>query len=176
MTAHSDAIKIGYSDYWDVWLERSGSRLVLERYTPLDYEYMEDYIRDNCDLLGEWQDAVYHWRTEQWYDDWLSDYEYRYEDHFSYNGTTDEYYDEYSSDYEYYTFEISHNTREEMLQNVIDSFNDDFNHWHFEYGWDIRAFNELREHILRMYDEWKEWDKEREERAKPHWQVFSYYK
>jgi hypothetical protein len=37
-----------------------GDKIELKRMTALDYEYMEEYIDNNTDLLAEWQDDAYH--------------------------------------------------------------------------------------------------------------------
>ena len=175
MMTRNEALRLGYSDYWDIWLKRSWDAIELERYHPLDYEYMEDYINDRTDTLDAWRDDVYNWNTTQSYDDWLSDYEYPYEDYFNYNSDTDESYDENDSDYEY-TYYYAHSDKDVIIQQVIEEFDENFAEWHFEFGWDIHNYGELRDEIARLYDDCKEYEKQRDEAKKPHRDVFSYYK
>lgn len=175
MTARYEALRLGYSDYWDIWLKRSWDAIEIERYHPLDYDYMEEYIDNNTDLLSEWQDAVYHWNTEESFSEWRQDYEYPYEDYFNYNSDTDEYYDENDSDYEY-TYFYANGDKDAVVQQVIDEFDDTFLSWGFEFSWDIHNYGELRDEIERLYDDCKEYEKEKEEAKKPHRDVFSYYK
>jgi hypothetical protein len=88
------AIKIGASDYGVVYLERSGDRLKLIRYNPLDSEYMDDYMSDRVDIMSEWRDAVYNGDTEDSYEEFRDNYSYDYDDYFSYDSDTGEYYEE----------------------------------------------------------------------------------
>ena len=169
-----DYIKVGYSDYGDVLLKRMEDRIMLKRYSPLDYDYMQEYIDENSDLLSEWQDDAYNWRTELGYDDWRENYEYRYEDWFTYDSETDEYYDENDSNMTWDWFYLSDFTKDRVIEQVMDVFYEEYQQWNFEWA-DIND-QQLREKIGQYYDDCKQYKIELEERSKPHWNVFNYYK
>lgn len=168
-----DWIKIGWSDYWDIWLKIMGDKMELKMVNPLDYEYMEEYIDNNSDLLSEWQDDAYHWNTELGYDEWRENYEYRYEDYFTYDGELDVYYDENDSDCTWDYFYPTEYSKEEILDKVLTVFEDTYNGWHFEYA---ITDTEFRNKIWEYYDECIKYKEEQEEKRKPHWNVFNYYK
>ena len=170
----ADYEKIWYSDYGDIFLKVVWERIMLKRYTALDYEYMEDYIRDNHNIREEWQDDVWNWNTEDWYDDWLQDYEYPYDDYFAYDNDTDEYYDEDSDDTMRDYFYVDTHTKDEVIESIMNKFEENYNYWNFERA--IRDEWQLRILIGEYYDKCKQNIKEREERNKPHWNVFNYYK
>jgi len=169
------SIKIGSTDYWDVLLKRMGDKIMLKRYLPLDYDYMQQYIDDNIDMLSEWQNDVYHWNTEQGYDEWRQDYEYEYSDYFRYDSEEDEYYDEDDGNTTWDYFYPKENSRENIIEVIMDYFHDDYQVWNFE--WEA-GINEqvLRVKIWEYYDECQNYLKELEEKRKPHWNVFNYYK
>lgn len=171
----TDYEKIWYSDYGDIWLKRVWNRIMLKRYTPLEYQYMEDHIRDNHDIRWEWQDDVWNWNTEEWYDDWLQNYEYPYEDYFCYDSDTEEYYDEDDNDTMRDYFYTDTYTKEQVIENVIDQFEENYQDWNFEWATNIDD-RRLRELVWQYYDCCKTYEKEREEANKPHWNVFNYYK
>lgn len=167
-------IKIGSTDYWDVYLERAWDKIMLKRYRPLSYEYMEEYINENVDTLSERQDDVYNWHTELGYDEWMQNYEYQYWDYFRYDDAAGEYYDD-DSDVEWDNFYPKDGSRERIIEMAVDYFNDDYQSWNFE--WEA-GINEqvLRVKIWEYYDECQNYMKELEEKRKPHWNVFNYYK
>lgn len=169
-----DYIKVGYSDYGDIFLKRMEDRIMLKRYSSLDYDYMQEYIDENSNLLDEWQDAAYHWRTELGYDDWRENHEYRYEDWFTYDSETDEYYDENDSNMTWNWFYLSDFTKDRVIEQVMDVFYEEYQQWNF--GWADINDQQLREKIGQYYDECKQYKIELEERNKPHWNVFNYYK
>lgn len=173
--AHSQVYRLGYSDYGDIILKRNWKEIEIERYHPLDYDYMDEYIDNNIDLLSEWQDAVYHWNTEESFNEWRQDYEYPYDDYFNYNGDTDEYYNENDGDYTYDYFCAVTTPKDVLIQQFIETFEDSYDDWNFERG-EIRGYNDLRETLSRFYDQCLEWQAEKEESQKPHWKAFSYYK
>lgn len=168
------SVQIGYSDYGDVYLKRCGNTIYLKRYTPVDYEYMEDYIDDNHDMRWEWQEDVWNWNTESGYDERRQNYEYDYDEYFCYDSDTDEYYDEWDNDFLLYNWGINWRTREEMIDTIMESFEDDFDTWGFEYS--SMNDNRFREIIWEYYDECVAWEEERIEAQKPHWNAFNYYK
>ena len=167
--------RIGYSDYGDIYLKRIGERVILKRYTPLDYEYMEEYIRDNHDLRWEWQDDVWNWNTEQGFDERMQDYEYDYDSEFTYDSDTDEYYNEYDDETMYESWYSSELDKEDLIERAMEYFGDELNDSSLTFV-DITNENQLRVLIWEYYDECIAWSKEREERNKPHWNVFNYYK
>lgn len=169
-----DYIKVWYSDYGDIFLKRIDTRLMLKRYSSVDYDYMQEYIDNNCDLLSEWQEDVYHWNTEDWYDEWRQDYEYRYEDYFAYDSDTDEYYDEDSDDITWDWFYTDGFNKEDFIERVMDCFYENYQQWNFEWA-DVNE-DRLREIIWKYYDDCITYKGELEERNKPHWKVFNYYK
>lgn len=168
-----DWIRIGYSDYWDIWLKVMGDKIELLMANPLDYEYMEEYIDNNSDLLGEWQNDAYHWRTELGYDERRQNYEYQYSDYFNYDSELDIYYDENDSDCTWDYFYPTEYSKEEILERVLDVFEDTYNGWHFEW---VITNTEFRNKIGEYYDECIKYKEEQEEKKKPHWNAFSYYK
>lgn len=169
----TEVIKVGYSDYWDIWLKRIGDRIALKRITPLDYEYMEEYIDNNCDLLSEWQDDAYNWHTELGYDERRQNYEYRYDDWFSYDSDLDTYYDNNDNNYTYDYFYPTDHSKEDIINIVVDTFDDDYNVWNFEEEINLDSF---RETVWRFYDDCIKYREELEENKKPHWSAFNYYK
>ena len=170
-----DWIKVGYSDYWDVWLKIMGDKIELKRMTALDYEYMEEYIDNNTDLLSEWQDDAYQWRTELGYDDRRQNYEYEYSDYFHYDGEVDIYYDENDNDCTWDYFYPTQWSKEEILDRVLRTFDDDYMAWNFEWA-EWMNDNVFREKIWEYYDKCIKYEAEMEEKRKPHWSVFNYYK
>lgn len=170
------SIKIGSTDYWDVLLKRMGDKIMLKRYHPLDYGYMQQYIDDNIDMLSEWQNDVYHWNTEQGYDEWRENYEYEYSDYFRYDSEEDEYYDEDDSDTTWdYFYPSRENDKETIVDLVMDYFHNDYQVWNFDWYADMNE-QVIREKIGQYYDECVQYTKELEEKRKPHWNAFSYYK
>lgn len=169
-----EIIKVGYSDYWDIWLKRIGDRIQLKRVTPLDYDYMQEYIDNNVDLLSEWQEDAYNWRTELGYDERRQDYEYRYDDWFNYDGDLDTYYDENDSYYTYDYFYPTEREKDELIDLVVDVFDDEYNAWNFEMA-EINL-DSFRETVWRFYDDCVKYKEEQEEKKKPHWSAFNYYK
>lgn len=167
-------VKIWYSDYGDIWLKKAGDRIMLKRYTAVDYEFMEDYIRENHDILWEWQNEAYNWNTEMWYDEWLQDYEYPYDDYFCYDSDTEEYYNDDDSDTMRDYFYVDGYTKEEVIENLIDRFDNDYVTWNFE--WANMDETQMRRIIWEYYDDCMKRVTEREEARKPHWNVFNYYK
>lgn len=172
---HTEAVIIGYSDYGDVYLKRVADRILLKRYHPLDYDYMDEYIRDNHDTLWDWQDAVAHWDTEQSYADRMSDYEYEYSDYFDYDSESDEYYDSYDGDYECLYYETVDRDKETVLERIMEDFNETFDDWgfHFVDGYNADSLN--RE-FWEYFDNCVKYREYQEEEKKPHWKVFNYYK
>lgn len=170
-----DYKRIGYSDYWDVYLKRIGEKIQLKRFTPVDFEYMEEYINDRVDFRSEWQDDVQSWYTEDWYDTWRDNYEYHYQDYFSYDDDTDQYYDYDSDDTLQDTFYTDNHSKEDLVEEILDMFNNDYTYWHFE-RLDWMNVARLRTSIEEFYDNCREFAKEKEEARKPHWNVFNYYK
>lgn len=171
----TDYEKIWYSDYGDIYLKRVGEKIQLIRYTPLEYGYMEDYINDNHDVRQEWQDDVWNWNTEAWFDEWREDYEYPYDDYFAYDSDTGEYYSDDDDDTRRDYFYTDTHTKEEVIENVMNEFEDDYQGWSFERatGMNDRWFREL---VWQYYNACRTYAKEREEANKPHWNVFNYYK
>lgn len=166
---------IGNTDYYSVYLIREWSYITLKRMTEKSYEEMEEYIRDNADLESEWRDAVYNWNTEQWFDSWLSDYEYYYWDYFQYDNVVDIYYDEEDNDYTCDDFNIhSRENKEDFVNEVMGYFDEYYNTSNLEF--EEVQYDQLRDKINEYYDKVVAYEKEREERNKPHWQAFSYYK
>ena len=160
---------------WEIYLKRIEDRLMLKRYTPLDYDYMQEYIDNNVDLLGEWQEDVYHWNTEQGYDEWREDYEYRYDDYFTDDSDTGEYYDENDWDMTrdwFYTTDTTN--KEDFIERVMDTFNEEYYRWNYER---IEMTEDRLRHIVwQYYDDCFKYKEELAERNKPHWKVFNYYK
>lgn len=170
----SKATCIGSSDYGSVWLKRVGANIYLKRYHPKEYSDMEEYIRETHDTLSEWQSDAYNWHTEQSYEEWMQDYDYRYEDYFEYDSDTDEYYDYDDSDTLICYWYCCDRPKNELIDIVVSWFNDDYDNWEFEfYNFDDYSFMEL---IWRYYDECVAYEKQIEEAKKPHWNVFNYYK
>lgn len=165
---------IGNTDYYSVYLIREWSYITLKRMTEKTYEEMEEYIRENWDLESEWRDAVYHWNTEEWFDDWLTDYDYYYWDYYEYDNVVDIYYSE-DDDYLCDDFNIhSRENKEDYINEILDCFDEYYNTSNLEFA-DIQ-YDQLRDKISEYYDKVVAYDKEREEASKPHWQAFSYYK
>lgn len=168
-------IHIGSSDMWDIYLKRIEDRLMLKRYTSLDYDYMQEYIDNNVDLLDEWRESVSNWYTEEWYDDWREGYEYHYDDYFTYDSDTDEYYDENDWDMTRDWFYTTDNTdKEEFIERVMDTFNEEYFRWNYERNG--MTEDRLREIVWQYYDDCFKYREELKERNKPHWKVFNYYK
>lgn len=167
-------IKIWDSDMGNIYLKRIDNRLMLKRYTPLDYDYMNEYIENNADILGERQRAAYDWDTELGYDDWRENYEYDYWNWFTCDSDTDDYYDENDWDMIRDWFYTETYTKEQVIQNVIDCFNDTYYYWNFE--WDNIDEARFRQIIWEYYDECKLYKEQLEMAKKPHWNVFKYYK
>lgn len=168
-------IHIGSSDMWEIYLKRIEDRLMLKRYTPVDYDYMQEYIDNNVDLLSEWQEDVYHWNTEDWYDEWREHYEYRYEDYFTYDSDTDEYYDDNDWDMTRDWFYTTDNTnKEDFIERVMDTFNEEYYRWNYERI--EMTEDRLRDIVWQYYDDCFKYKEELKERNKPHWKVFNYYK
>jgi len=166
---------IGNTDYYSVYLIREWDYITLKRMTEKNYEEMEEYIRENADLESEWRDAVHNWDTEQWFDSWVEDYDYYYWDYFQYDNVVDIYYDEEDNDYLCDDFNIhSYDSKEDCIDNVMEYFDEYYytNSLEFSDIW----YNELRDKISEYYDKVVAYGKEREERSKPHWKAFSYYK
>ena len=153
----ADYKKIWYSDYGDVYIKRVGEKIELIRFTPLDYEYMENYINENNDIRGEWQEDVWNWNTEMWFDEWRDDYEYPYGDYFAYDSDTDEYYDDSSDDTTRNYFYVDTYTKEQVIESVIDEFEESYNYWNFERA-DINEL-QLRNIIGDYYDKCKQYNK-----------------
>lgn len=174
MIDYGDSYKVWYTDYGDVVLKRCGDRLYLKKYTPLDYEWMEEYIRDNHDTLWERQESVYNWHTQDSYNDRISEYEYPYDDYFEYDSETEEYYDSDDGDYseDYWNLREFDN-EDDCLAQILEMFDDGYNTWNFEYA---HNQNDFWDKIRKFYEDAVEYKAEQEERAKPHWQVFNYYK
>lgn len=170
MMSCSDCFFIGNTDYGNIYLKRLPSRLMLKRFRPLDDEYMQEYIDNNADMLGEWQSDAYHWRTELGYDEWRENYDYEYSNWFTYDGETDTYYDENDSDTTYDNFYPKEYSKEQIVDLIIDCFNDDYYDSSFE-GVNVQ---QLREKIGQFYDECLQYEKELADRNKPH--CFYYYK
>lgn len=168
-------IRIGSTDCWDVYLKRMGDRIVLKRYHPLDYEYMQQYIDENVDILGERQSDVYNWRTESGYDEWRQDYEYQYWDYFRYDTEAEEYFNDDDSDTTWDDFYPEAHSREDIIEMAVGCFDENYLVWNFEW---VAGMNEqvMREKIGQYYDECMQYLKELEEKRKPHWNVFNYYK
>ena len=167
--------RLGTSDYGDIYLKRCGWRIVLKRFSPLDCGYMEDYINENHDIRGEWQEDVWNWNTEQGFDEWREDYSYEYSEYFSYDNETDEYYDEDSSDTLRDYFYPERASKEEIISQVMEYFDNDYSSGNFEMDSDM-DWQRIRELIGEYYDKCKQYLKELEESKKPHWNVFNYYK
>ena len=163
------------SDYWDIYLKRVGEKIQIIRYSPLDYEYMEDYINDNHDIRGEWQDDVWNWNTEMGYDEWREEYEYRYDDYFAFDSETGEYYDDNDDDTTRDYFYTDRDSKEDVVEMVMGTFEDNYEGWSFSRttGMDDAR---MRNIIRQYYDECVVYSKDREEAQKPHWNVFNYYK
>lgn len=174
MVSSSSYVQIGYSDYGDIYLKRQWDRIILKRINPLDYEYMDDYIRDNHDIRWEWQDDVYNWHTEQSYDEWLDDYEYPYWDFFTWDSDADAYYDDYSDDSLFDAWYVQGRDRETTIEWILDKFSE-YEDWDFNYV-DWNNHNRLRELVAQYFDEAVEYIEWQEEQKKPHWNAFSYYK
>lgn len=171
----ADYEKIWYSDYGDVYIKRVGEKIELIRFTPLDYEYMEDYIRDNHDIRGEWQEDVWNWNTEMGYDDRVADYEYPYDDYFSYDSETDQYYEDGDDNTTWDYIYVNDFTKEQVIERTMNLFEENYEeYWNFERA-DINEL-QLRNIIGDYYDKCKQCIQEREEARKPHWNVFNYYK
>lgn len=171
----SEWIRIGYSDYGDVYLKRIGEKIQIKQYTPLDYDYMESYIRDNADALGEWQTEVYNWRTELGFDEWRENYDYDYGNWFSYDDEMDEYYDNDNSDTTWDYFYPTERSEDVIIEQVMSIFENDYNCRSFE--WDSNMNEQLlREKISEYYNKCEQYEKELEESRKPHYNAFSYYK
>lgn len=147
---------------------------MLKRFTPLDGDYMRDYIDENVDLLWERQNDVYNWWTEQGYDEWREDYEYEYDNYFTYDWDMDEYYDENDNDMTWDWFQTRDYSKEDVINRVMDAFEDEYNAWGFERAGIDEA--QLRQKIGEYYDNCRAYDEEIEEKKKPHWNAFSYYK
>ena len=177
----SENILLWNSNYWDVYLRRLNETIKLVRIFPLDYEYMEEFIDNNHDIYAERQDEVYHWNTRDGYDDWRSDYDYPYGDYFCYEGDADVYYDDNDDSYTYdYIRTRSAETNDfrakgVVVQAVVDIFNGNFLDGNFSYA---QWMNDtvLLEKIGELYDNCVKFRKYEEERRKPHWNVFNYYK
>lgn len=168
-------IQIGSSDMWEIYLKRIEDRLMLKRYTPLDYDYMQEYIDNNVDLLDEWREDVSNWYTEDWYDEWREHYEYRYDDYFTDDSDTGEYYDENDWDMTRDWFYTTDNTnKEEFIERVMDTFNEEYYRWNYERI--EMTEDRLRDIIWQYYDDCFKYKEELAERNKPHWKVFNYYK
>lgn len=166
--------RIGYSDYWDVYIKRDRDKIELIRFTALEEDTMMDYIDSNVDLLSEWQDDAYHWRTELGYDDRKQNYEYQYSDYYQYDGIIGEYYDENETWMTRNYFYTDSDSKETVIEKVMNLFDDDYMDWNFERaGMDEQ---QLRETIWKYYDDCIQYAKELEERNKPHRNAFSYYK
>lgn len=169
------AVKIGTSDYGNVYLERSGDRLKLIRYNPLDYEYMDEYMSDRVDILSEWREAVYNGDTEDSYEEFRDGYSYDYGYYFQYDGDTGEYYEEDEDWMTWDWFPTMGFTREQVIERVLSKFDEEYMYWDFgREEW--MNDNVFREKIGEVYDICKEYLKQQEEAKKPHWNVFSYYK
>ena len=165
---------IGNTDYYGVYLIRDWSYITLKRMTEKTYEEMEEYIRENGDLESEWRDAVYHWNTEDWFDDWLTDYDYYYWDYYEYDNVVDIYYSE-DDDYLCDDFSIhSRENKEDYIDEIMDYFDEYYNTNNLEFA-DIQ-YDQLRDKISEYYDKIIAYEKEKEEASKPHWRAFSYYK
>lgn len=175
MVDSSRHIEIGSWDYWEVYLKRVWDSIYLKRVVALDYADMDEYIRDNHDILSEWQQEVYNWNTTDSYDDWLQDYEYPYGDYYEWDSDLNFYYDWDADDTLVYHWGTLNYTKEEMIERVINDFCDDFEDGYFEYSNGIND-NRFRQLVGEYYDECVAYRQEREEARKPHWNCFSYYK
>lgn len=172
----SECVKVGETDIGTVYIKRIRDYVQLKRYTMLDDDYMVDYIDSNSDLLSQWQDDAYHWRTEDSFDKWRQDYDYCYSDFFTYDSDTDEYYDEDDSDYMRDNFNPDNfESKEELIDRLMEYFNDEYNRWNLSWE-EIRNEDELRNMAGLLYDNCIKYREEEEERRKPHWNVFNYYK
>lgn len=177
----SENILLWNSNYWDVYLRRVNETIKLIRIFPLDYESMEEYIDNNHDIYAERQDAVYHWNTRDGYDEWRQDYSYNYDDYFCYDGDADVYYDDNDDCYTYdyiRTWSAETNdfrARGVVVQETVNAFNSDYLDGNFSYA---QWMNDtvLLEKIGELYDNCVKFREYEEERRKPHWNVFSYYK
>lgn len=168
-------VRIGSSDMWEIYLKRIEDRLMLKRYTPVDYDYMQEYIDNNVDLLDEWREDVSNWYTEDWYDEWREHYEYHYDDYFTYDSDLDEYYDENDWDMTrdwFYTTDTTN--KEDFIERVMDTFNEEYFRWNYERI--EMTEDRLREIVWQYYDDCFKYKEELKERNKPHWKVFNYYK
>ena len=174
MIDYTNYEKIGYSDYGDIYIKRMGDKIVLKRITPLDYDYMRNYIDENADLLSEWQDDVYHWNTELGYEEWRDNYEYDYSEYFQHDSETDDYYDENETGTTWDYFYTDRARKELTIENAMECFDDEYSTWNFE--WADMNEQQLREKIGQYYDECIQYRNEIEERRKPHWNAFKYYK
>lgn len=165
---------IGSTDYYAVYLIREWSYITLKRMAEKTYEEMEYFIRDNWDLESEWRDAVYYWHTEEWFDDWLDNYDYCYWDYYEYDSAVGIYYSE-DDDYSCDDFNVGRReNKEDCVNDIMDCFDEDYNTSNLEFA-DIQ-YDELRDKISEYYDKVIAYEKDREEASKPHWRAFSYYK
>ena len=176
----NENILLWHSDYWDVYLRRVNEQIKLIRIVPLDYEYMEEYIDNNNDIYSERQDAAYYWDTREGYDEWRSNYSYPYGDYFCYDDDTDSYYDRNDDYFTYdyirtYVGDWDFRDKSFVVQEVVDDFNSDYLDGNFSYA---QWMNDtvLLEKIGELYDNCVKFREYEEERKKPHWNVFSYYK
>lgn len=174
MVSNFNSVRIWYSDYGDVWLKRERNKIQLKRFTPLDYDYMQEYIDENVDMLSEWQEAAYHGETEDSYEYWRENYDYSYWDYFSYDQDGDCYYNEDDNDMTWDWFDTDHD-KDYVIEDVMWILNDDYIDW-TGFTWDSMNENRFREIVGQYYDECKEFEKYMEEQRKPHWNAFSYYK
>ena len=170
-----DVVTVWYSDYGTIYLKRVDDRLMLKRFTPVDYDYMQEYIDNNCDLFSEWQEAVANWETESGYDSWREDYSYDYGNRFTQDNGTDEYYDDNDSDMTWDWFYTNEYDKETTIERVMQIWNSDYFCWSFEWAdrFDEHRFEQI---IWELYDDCVEYRRQLEESRKPHWNVFKYYK
>lgn len=167
--------KIGSSDYWEIYLKRDRDRIELLRYNPLNYEDMEDYINNQISICDEWREAVYNWHTEESFDSRAQNYDYQYEDYFTFDSDTCDYYDEDWDDTLRETKSIDYYSLDEMVDIMMDAFDNDYYTGHFEYEdyMDRATLESLIKSYYKECEDYQEWIKEQ---RKPHWNAFSYYK
>ena len=175
MVDSSKYIQIGSSDYWEIYLKRVGQLVYLKRITALDYADMEEYIRENHDILSEWQQEAYNGNTELWYEEWMQDYEYPYDEYYDRDGDIEVYYDGYSDDTMIFHWNVEDYGKADLIERIMDDFTGDLDTDGFEYShWINDAV--LRQTIWEYIDECVAYIEEREEAQKPHRNAFSYYK
>ena len=163
------------SDYGDVWLKRVGEKIYLMRYTPLDYEYMEEYISDRVDFRSEWQEDVWNWNTEDWYETWRDNYSYDYDEYFNWDSETGEYYQEDDDNTLWDSFITHQIPKDEVVNRIMEYFDDDYSRWDFTRASDMDRVA-MRNLVSEYYDNCIEKRRQMDEARKPHWNAFNYYK